>query len=82
MKYSELDFRIRRQLEAVTKAAPRSEVEKYLEVVGSEIVKAERALMDHTTPPTDSVAVALRAKIVNLGEARNYLLNLSGWVCC
>ena len=82
LKYSELDFRVRRQLEAVTKAAPRSEVEKYLEVVGSEIVKAERALMDHTTPPTDSVAVALRAKIVNLGEARNYLLNLSGWVCC
>ena len=76
LKYSELDRRVQRQLEAVTKAAPRSEVERYLEMVGLETVRAERELTDHTTWSSDPVAVALRAKITNLKEAKNCLLNL------
>ena len=76
LKYNELGPMVQRQLEAVTKAAPRTEVERYLEMVASETVKAEHELMDHTTWSTDPAAVALRAKIGNLRGARNCLLNL------
>ena len=76
LKYDELTAKVRGQLEEITKVAQRTEVEMYVRVIDSEWNDAEDALTKYTTWATDAEAVALRAKIENLKEARARLVAL------
>ena len=76
LKSSELTPEVQKQLVDVTRAAPRSDIEMYLRVIDSEWNDAEDALTKYTTWSTDEEAVALRKKIENLKEARDFLAGL------
>ena len=76
LKYNELTPEVQKQLEDLTKAAPRSDIEWYLRVMDSEWNDAEDTLTKYTTWSTEPEAVALRAKIENLREAKEFLVAL------
>ena len=80
LKYKELIPEVREQLETVTKEVAlsdrRPDLDMYLSVMDSESRKAEDALTQLGEWSTDPAAVALRAKINNLLQARDALLTL------
>ena len=78
LKYKELTSQVRGPLEAATKAIAgnktRADLDKYLATVDSELRPAEEALTQYDTWSTDPKAVALKAKIESLQEARSKLV--------
>ena len=80
MKYKELIPEVRRQLETVTREVSqgrrRLDLEEYLKVIESKLKEAEDALTQYSTWATDPPAVALRAKIENLQQAKGALTTI------
>jgi hypothetical protein len=80
LKYKELIPQVQEQLETATKELAqgrrRANLDMYLSVIDGELRKAEDALMQYTTWSTDAAALALRAKIDNLQQARASLVGL------
>ena len=79
LKYKELIPQVQAQLEAITKEIAqgrrRTDLDRYLKTIDSELRKAEEALTQYTTWSTDPDAVVLR-KIDNLQTARSALVAL------
>jgi len=82
LKYKELIPEVQEQLETVTKDVAqgrrRTDVDMYLTVMDSELRKAEGALTQYNTWSTDPAAIALRAKIDKLQQARVALVAIKG----
>ena len=80
LKYQELIPEVRVQLENTTrdlgKGSRRTDLEKYLATMDSELKAAEEALTEYNTWSTDPTAVALRNKIDGLQAARSTLVSL------
>ena len=80
-QYNELIPEVREQLEAVTKEVAQSrgtDLDVCLLLMDSELGKAGGASAQYTTWSVDPAAVALRAKIHNLEQAKAALLALKG----
>ena len=82
LKYTELIPQVREQLETVTKEFAqgnrKADLDGCLSVMDSELRKAEDALVQDDTRPTEPAAIALRTKIDNLRRARVALVTLKG----
>ena len=80
LKYDGLIPEVREQLVTVTKEVSqghrRTDLDIYLSVIDSESNKAEDTLARYSTESVDPAAVALRAKVDNLHQARAVLLTL------
>ena len=80
LKYKELIPQVQEQLRTVTKEVAqgrrRTDLDKYLSVMDSEVRKAEDALMQYATWSPDPAAAALRTKIDNIQQARVTLVGL------
>ena len=80
LKYRELIPEVRGQLEAITKDVAqgrrRSDLDRYLTMIESELGRAEVALTQYDTWSTDPNAINLRTKIENLQEAKPTLVAL------
>ena len=80
LKYQELIPEVRVQLENITrdlgKGSRRTDLEKYLATMDSELKATEEALTEYNTWSTDPNTVALRNKIDGLQAARSTLVSL------
>ena len=76
LKYKELTLEVREQLEDATKAAPRSDIDRYLGAMDSEEREAEGALAKCTMWFADSDVFAPKTKLDNLRETRALLVGL------
>ena len=81
-KYKELIPQVQEQLEAVTKEVSqgerRTDIDKYLSAMDSELVKAEEALMVYDMWSADPVAIGLKTKINNFQQAKVALAVFKG----
>jgi len=82
LKYKELIPKVQEQLETATKVVAlgrrRTDLDMYMSVMDSELRKAEDALAQYNTQSTDPTAIALRAKVDNIQQARVALVGLKG----
>ena len=80
LKYQELIPEVREQLEAITKDVAqgrrRSDLDRYLTTIESELRRAEEALTQYDTWSTDPDAINLRTEMENLQEAKSTLIAL------
>ena len=80
LKYQELIPEVQEQLETITREVAqsrrRTDLDMYLNVVDSELRKAEDTLTQYGMWSTDVAAIALRTKIDNLQQARITLSTL------
>ena len=78
LKYKELIPQVQAQLEAITREIAqgkrRTDLDTYLAMIGSELRKAEDALMQYKAWSTESDAIALRTKAENLRQAKFTLI--------
>ena len=74
LRCRQLSPEVQKQLEEATTVARKTEVDEYLGAVESELKVAENALTKYTTWSIDTKAIALRTKIKNLKEAKDFLV--------
>ena len=82
LKYKELTPEVQKKLETATEEAAqggrKAELDTYLSLIDSEVMKVEGELTQHATWSTDPTAVALKTRIDHLQQARASLVAFKG----